>query len=122
MERKFSMAVDLAGSGPSTRSVERALALLATVCESETLTLTECARATHLAPSTALRLLRSLEQTGFVHRDDDGGFGPGPRLFQLGAAALGRQALTRLADPALRRIVALTGESAYLSMVGPGES
>ncbi|MGW1679621.1 IclR family transcriptional regulator [Saccharopolyspora sp. NPDC002376] len=98
----------------ANRPVERALGLLAVVSESGETTLTECARAAGLAPSTALRLLRTLEQTGFVHRTDDGVFHPGHRLIQLGARALGNDSLVSLTEPALRAIAAETGESAYL--------
>ena len=44
----------------STRTVDRALDLLAAVTEQPRLSLTEAARATELPASTALRLLRSL--------------------------------------------------------------
>jgi IclR family transcriptional regulator, acetate operon repressor len=103
----------------STRTVERALGLLGEVCAEDSITLAECARRAHLPASTALRLLRTLEGSGFVRRDHDGTFRAGTRLIQLGAATFGRQSLVRLADPALRRVVARTGESAYLSMAGP---
>src|SRR4051812_26617197 len=106
-------------SSASTRTVDRALALLAEVCAEESISLSECARRAGLPPSTALRLLRTLESSGFVERDSDGWFGAGPRLIQLGASAIGRQTLIKLAEPALNRIVEATGESAYLSIAGP---
>jgi DNA-binding IclR family transcriptional regulator len=106
-------------TGPSTRTVDRALALLAEVCAEDEISLTECARRAQLPASTALRLLRTLESSGFVSRDVVGTFRAGPRLIQLGALALGRQTLIRLTEPALHRIVAETGESAYLSITGP---
>ena len=102
------MTAGIAASG-STRTVERALALLAEVCAEESLTLSECARRVHLPTSTALRLLRTLESSGFVARSADGSFHAGIRVIQLGAAALGRQSLVRLAEPGLQRIVERTG-------------
>jgi len=109
--------------GSSTRTVERALALLSEVCAREAVTLTECARHTHLPASTALRLLRTLEAAGFISRDDEGGsFRAGPRMIQLGATALGRNELARLAQPALERIGSATRESAYLSVKGVDET
>ena len=111
-----------AGRG-STRTVERALALLSEVCTREAVTLTECARHTGLPASTALRLLRTLESRGFVSRDDDGAASaPGPAMIQLGATALGRHELARLARPALDRIGTATRESAYLSIRGVDET
>src|SRR3954447_20743252 len=116
-------AAGLAPTRGSTRTVERALALLSEVCARGDVTLTECARQTSLPPSTALRLLRTLEAAGFISRDDDGGsFRAGPRMIQLGATALGRNELVRLARPALERIGSATHESAYLSITGVDET
>ncbi len=105
-----------------TRTVDRALALLALVCDGGAPSLSECARRAGLPASTALRLLRTLEGHEFVHRDEHGSFVPGTRVLQVGASALSRQSLVRLAGPGLQRIVAATGESAYLSMPGPGNT
>src|SRR5205085_9748020 len=72
--------------------------------------------------STALRLLRTLESSGFVSRDHAGAYHPGTRIIQLGAAVLGRQSLVELAQPSLERIVEQTGESTYLVVRGPGDT
>lgn len=106
----------------STRTVERALGLLAAVCAQGSISLTECARQAGLPPSTALRLLRTLEASGFVTRSADSTFHAGTRVIQLGALALARQSLVGLAQPGLQRIVELTGESAYLAIRGPASS
>lgn len=113
---------DVSARERSTRTVERALSLLSEVCAEEAISLTECARRAGLPASTALRLLRTLEAVGFVARNDEGAYGAGPRMIQLGASAIGRNALARLAKPALHRIVAATGESAYLSVPGVHET
>lgn len=110
------------GRASSTRTVERALALLSEVCRRGSVTLTECARETALPASTALRLLRTLETAGFVARDETGSFLAGPVMTQLGASALGRNDLVRLAGPALDRIGAQTRESAYLSVRGVNDT
>jgi IclR family acetate operon transcriptional repressor len=106
----------------STRTVDRALELLAEVCTGGAISLSECARRTRLPLSTALRLLRTLESSGFVRRDPSGSFSAGPRLIQLGGYALGRQSLVRLAQPAMERIVTATGESTYLATRGPKDT
>ena len=117
--RKAHLAGGVAtGRVSSTRAVERALALLSEVCTREDVTLTEAARNTALPASTALRLLRTLEKAGFVSREDGGSFRAGPRMIQLGATAIGRNELARLAQPALDRIGTATRESAYLSIRG----
>jgi IclR family transcriptional regulator, acetate operon repressor len=106
----------------STRAVERALGLLTQVCAEGAISLTDCARRVDLPTSTALRLLRTLEKADFVDRDQRGFFRPGTRLVQLGATAMGRQSLVSSAEPSLQRIVAATGESAYVSVLGPGDT
>lgn len=106
-------------SAPSTRTVDRALNLLAIVTEHPPLSLADAARETGLATSTALRLLRSLEAAGLVARDDDGRFRPGSRLLQLGARAFSREPLIALAQVPMEQVVELTGESVYLSIPGP---
>jgi IclR family transcriptional regulator, acetate operon repressor len=106
----------------STRTVERALDLLAQVCADPPISLTECARRADLPASTALRLLRTMEAAGFVARDAGGAFRPGARVLQIGATALGRQSLVGLAQPSLARIVEQTGESTYLVVRGSGDT
>ena len=106
----------------STRAVDRAMALLSEVCSEPSLTLTECARRTALPPSTALRLLRTLENSGFVTRDPDGSFGAGPRMVQIGTRALSSHRLVALSRPALAGVVDVTGESTYLALPGPGRT
>jgi len=106
------------GRPAPTRTVDRALALLAEVCSHDQVNLADCARRTQLPPSTALRLLRTLESTGFVRRDSGGIFHAGPRMIQLGALSYGRQNLVAEAEPAMRLIVSECGESTYLAVPG----
>jgi IclR family acetate operon transcriptional repressor len=105
-------------AGVSTRTVDRALALLAEVCANDAVNLADCARQTALPASTALRLLRTLESAGFISRDAEGNFHSGPRMVQLGALAYGRQTLVAAAEPAMRRIVVECGETTYLGVAG----
>ena len=116
-----SARVPRATTSAGTRTVERALDLLGVVTEAPT-SLSECARRTSLPPSTALRLLRTLEAAGFASRDASGDFAAGPRMVQLGATSLASHELTRVTRPALERIAATTGESTYLSVRGVGET
>jgi IclR family transcriptional regulator, acetate operon repressor len=102
----------------STRAVERALALLATVCTSDITSLAAASRRTGLPTSTALRLLRTLEREQFVVRDEDAGWRAGPRLLQLAVRSLAREPLAAMARPSLARLTAATGESSYLSVRG----
>jgi urocanate hydratase len=106
-----------AGSA-STRAVERALALLATVCTSDISSLAAASRQTGVPASTALRLLRTMEREQFVVRDEDAGWRAGPRLLQLAVRSLAREPLAAMARPSLARLTAATGESSYLSVRG----
>lgn len=106
----------------STRTVERALALLSAVCTDGAISLSDAARVVDLSASTALRLLRTLEGSGFVSRDPGGNFRPGASVIQLGALALSHESLVSLCTPAMKRLVAQTGESCYLSIPGPGDT
>lgn len=102
----------------STRTVERALSLLAAVCAGERMTSAACAREVDLSPSTTMRLLRTLEATGFVSRDDTGSYRPGPRLVQLGALALSKESLVDICRDEMVSLSEATGESVYLSVIG----
>lgn len=109
-------------SEQSTRTVERALALLANVCERGSTTLADASRAVKLSPSTALRLLRTLESGGFVRRDDEGSYRAGSRLMQLGAQALGHESLIDVCHEEMVGLEETTGESVYLSVEGHAAS
>ena len=106
---------------PGTRTVERALTLLAAVAE-EGGTLSQLARTAELSPSTASRLLATLASQEFVRRDEHGRYDAGTRLRQLAAVAL-------RSDPRLRarrgpHLVALageTGETANLAVAADGQ-
>jgi len=93
------------------QSVGRALGVLEHVADAGTpLGLSELARACGLPISTAHRMVRSLVDSGYLHREPDRRYRLGPRLVALGGVAL---------DPVgpevstwLRRLVAATGETA----------
>jgi IclR family transcriptional regulator, acetate operon repressor len=108
---------DSGSSRPSTRTVDRALGLLARFQEPPArFGLAELARRTGLAPSTALRLLRTLENAGFLVRGEDGVFSPGPTLVRLAAGTISEQPLYTLAGPSLERLAEETGETANLAI------
>jgi len=114
------MSAELGKTDATTRTAERALALLSIVCERGAVSLGQAAKAVDLSASTALRLLRTLESTSFIRRDDDGNFRPGVSIVQLGVLALSQESLVALCRDPMTRIVEQTGESAYLSIPAPG--
>lgn len=76
----------------------------------------ELARRVGLARPTAHRLLTSLAEAGLADRDAaTGRWLLGPELFFMGNAAKARYDVTALAQPVVRRLAQLTGESAFFS-------
>ena len=103
----------MAETASPTRTVERAVALLATVAQRGG-TLSELARAVELSPSTASRLLGTLARHELVSRDESGRYGAGRGLRRLAVASLREDPLYDLAGPHLEALAAETGETANL--------
>lgn len=94
-------------------AVDRALTLLAAFRAGEDgLPLSELAARARLHKSTALRLLASLEHARLVQRLADGRYGLGPAVARLHGLYAASFSLDRVVLPALRSLVAATGESA----------
>ena len=79
----------------------------------------EVARRTGLNASTASRQLATLVAAGLVaHVEETGRYRLGPRLVELGNAALAGLDVRELARPHLRALAEATGETATLSVPG----
>lgn len=110
---------DVEGSHAIPRSVGRVLDLLEIVLARRTCNLTTAAAESRLTPTTALRHLRALEARGYVDRDADGRYSPGPTMLRLAASLRDDGDLERLvavAKPLLEALAARTGESTYLAI------
>jgi DNA-binding IclR family transcriptional regulator len=103
-------------------TVERAIGLLTVLAESQAdLGNNEIARRAGLNVSTASRMLATLVRAELVRRvPETGRYRLGPRLVELGHAALARIDLRHAARGHLTALVETTGETATLSV--PGES
>lgn len=101
-------------------TVERAVAVLRLLAESPgDLGNNDIARRAGINPSTVSRLLATLTEHELVRRvPDTGRFRLGPRLVELGNAALARIDLRELARPHLESLTGSTGETATLSVPG----
>jgi DNA-binding IclR family transcriptional regulator len=100
--------------------VERAAAALDHLAAEEELGTNELARHIGVNPSTASRLLATLEAARLVEKTPaDGRYRLGLRLVELGNAALARLDVRVVARPHLEALVEETGETATLSV--PGE-
>lgn len=108
------------GSGRSlefTRAVDRALRLLGILAESEApVSLMDGSREADLPPSTASRLLRSLESSGFAFRDREGRYLVGSRFLKIAATALNSRPYLRTGRLHLELLSEETGESAYIGI------
>ena len=107
---------------PATRhvaAVERAVAVLEALADAGELGTNEVARRAGLNASTASRQLATLAAAGLVARvEETGRYRLGPRLVELGNAALALIDVRELARAHLRALVAATGETATLSVPG----
>ncbi len=101
------------------QTLRKGLELLETLEQSPgELTLTELAQRLGESPTIVFRLLRTLEETGYVQRDPRAKrYSLGLRLWELGRKAVSRLGLLETARPILRRLAERTGETAYLSVV-----
>ena len=110
-------------SGASVGSVARAIALLDAVAESDGgVRVNELARRIGVNPSTASRLLGTLEAGGLVEREPGGPYRLGLRLVALSDRVLGQLDVRERARPWLTWLVQETGETATLSVPGGGDA
>jgi DNA-binding IclR family transcriptional regulator len=104
-------------------SVARAIALLDAVAESEGgARVNELARRIGVNPSTASRLLSTLEAGGLLERTPEGPYRLGLKLVALSDRVLGQLDVRDRARPWLTWLVQETGETATLSVPGGGEA
>jgi len=108
-------------SGRPVGSVARALALLDALAEGPA-GVNALARRIEVNPSSASRLLATLERGGLVEREPGGPYRLGLRLVALADRVLARLDVLDLARPQLRALVEQTGETATLSVPGGGEA
>jgi IclR family transcriptional regulator, acetate operon repressor len=105
------------GDKSQVRSVTRALEILACFTPAKpTASLSEIARTSGLAITTASRLIATLEGARFIRRHSDGDYGLGTRLLQFGLTALSTS-LYQAAEPHLQAIAAASGETANLGVL-----
>lgn len=104
-------------------AVARALAVLDVLAEHPAgLGVNELARRIAVNPSTASRLLGTLEQGRLVERTPGGPYRLGLRLVGLADTVLARLDVRELARSRLRELAAGTGETATLSVPGAREA
>ncbi|MFT0182769.1 DNA-binding transcriptional regulator KdgR [Pseudomonas benzopyrenica] len=76
----------------------------------------ELAQSLKLSKSTAHRFLQTLKALGYVVQDAEDRYRLGVKLFELGARALPQLDLIREAEPGMRQLNDLTGETVHLGI------
>ncbi|MDH6119030.1 DNA-binding IclR family transcriptional regulator [Kitasatospora sp. GAS204A] len=103
-----------------SQTVRRALTLLTELAEGER-SLEQLAALLEVHKTTALRLLRSLEESRLVHRDGEYRYHLGAGLFALSSRALEQRSVRRVATAHLAELNAATGQTVHLAALEGGE-
>lgn len=112
---RASEALELARGAPTTAvgTLDRIVDVLNAV-EAGARSYTDITRGTGLSRPTAHRLIRALEEHGFLLQAGAAGYALGPRLLSLASSAMRDLPVRDLAHPMLERLARTTGESAQL--------
>ena len=108
--------------GASVQALDRALSLLELLAEADGLTLTEVAQRAEMAPSTAHRLLTTLESRGFADQDrEQGAWRIGVGAFRVGSAFLRNRKVVTLGRAVMRGLMEATEETVNLGIADGAE-
>ncbi len=117
--RSMKLVSEPAGS---VQAIDRGLAVLTIIATSDGLTLTDLAQRAGLAPSTAHRILASLEAHQFVFHDDERGLWLiGVGAFEVGTAFLRNRRLAGIGRVVMHELMEATGETVNLGIEDGGE-
>jgi IclR family transcriptional regulator, acetate operon repressor len=106
--------------GGAVQSLERAIAILRTVADADGLSLTEIARIAGLAPSTAYRMLTTLQQHGLAEFEEASQLWfVGVETFRIGSAFLRRRKLAERGRGIIQALMLKTGETANIALAEP---
>ncbi|WP_157019661.1 HTH-type transcriptional regulator BhcR [Mesorhizobium xinjiangense] len=104
------------------QSLDRAMEVLKVAAAGNGMSLTEIAEASSQSPSTAYRILITLQKHGMVEFDEAGQlWHVGLEAFRIGSTFLGRTRIVERSRAVMQRIMAETGETANLAIVDGGE-
>ncbi len=106
------------------QSLTRGLSLLEALARAEGgLTLTDLAQRVQLAPSTAHRLLATLEKMGYVYQAGEmGRWYIGLQAFTVGSSFLANRDFVAQSHPYMRRLMEQSGETANLGILDGTEA
>lgn len=111
-----------AAQGYTVQSLDRALELLKSLAEVDEAPLTEIALKTGAAPSTAHRLLTTLQQHGVVAFDERSqNWMVGVEAFRIGSSFLRRAKVVDAGREPMRELMLATGETANIGAADEGD-
>ncbi len=107
------------GEGETVQAVVRALALLEILSrETDSVSISELAKAANLKLTTAHRLVNTLMKQGFVQQDASSlRYKLGLKAFEIGIAAMAALDLNSIARPYLKKLAASTTETTNLAIL-----
>lgn len=105
----------------SVQALDRALNLLELIAAADGLTLTDVAARAGVAPSTAHRILSTLEAHNYVvHEEERGLWLVGVKAFEVGSSFLRNRKLAGMGRAIMRELMEQCGESIHLSIEDDG--
>jgi IclR family transcriptional regulator, acetate operon repressor len=104
----------------SIQALDRGLALLTIIAQSDGLSLTGIAQRAGIAPSTAHRILTTLKAAGFVMCDARGNHLIGVKAFKVGTAFLRNRRIVDVGRRTLRELMKASGETASMGIENDG--
>lgn len=108
-------------SGGSVQSLDRALNLLELIAEEDGLMLTDLAQRAGVAPSTAHRILTTLQTHDYVDHDEERGLWLiGVKAFEVGSSFLRNRKLVGIGRAVMRELAQASGESVNLAIEDAG--
>ncbi len=121
-DRRSRRSLQRKSALPQAGALQRGLAILcAFLPDGSTLSLAELCNRTGLPKSTTVRLLKDLEEAGFVERDQLGQYGIGLRAFEVGHAYSVERSIRQVAEPILTQLAATTSQASNLAVLDRGQ-
>ncbi|HSF93449.1 MAG TPA: IclR family transcriptional regulator, partial [Thermohalobaculum sp.] len=108
--------------GATVQALDRGLSLLAILARTDRATLTEIALAAGMAPSTAHRMLTTMQRHGITEFDESNQhWMVGVEAFRIGASFMRRSNLVEAARSVMLELMEETGETANLAIPDGGD-
>ncbi|MDA4844275.1 HTH-type transcriptional regulator BhcR [Hoeflea poritis] len=106
----------------NVKALERALVLLRTVAEADSMSLTDLSQRAGMPASTAHRLLMTLQNFGYLEFNEDTQLWTiGVEAFRIGGSFVRRIKVVEAGRPMLRTLMEQTGETANMAVADDGD-